>query len=64
MKKQQYIKPATSIVKSYMERVMTAVSKTHTETPDGTPTDGPEYAGPGKGDDMAKKNNAWSNWDE
>lgn len=64
MKKQQYTKPATSIVESYMERVMTAVSDTKTETPDGTTTDGPVFDGVGNGEDMAKKNNAWASWDE
>ena len=64
MKKQQYTKPTTSTVKSYMERVMTTVSNTKTENSDGTSTDGPEYDGDGNGEDMAKKNNAWSSWDE
>lgn len=43
---------------------MTTVSTTQTGTPGGGTTDGPEYGGDGNGEDMAKKNNAWSSWDE
>lgn len=68
MKKQQYTKPATSIVESYMERVMTTVSHTKGESPDGKDTDVPGWGGEGDGSDEdmngAKKNNAWSSWDE
>ena len=68
MKKQQYTKPATSIVKSYMEQVMTAVSHTKTEGYGDEKPEGPEYGGDGAGSDEdmngAKKNNAWASWDE
>ena len=59
MKKNKYVKPDIEITLLHADRILAAVSKTA-----GNTDDIPGYGGEGDGEDLAKKNNAWSSWDE
>lgn len=50
-KKKMYISPNISIIELEGIMSMAAVSKTQTDSPDGSETEGPEWGGDGDGED-------------
>lgn len=64
MKRNQYICPMICIFSIKAEGHLAELSGTHTGTPSGGSTEGPENGGGGDESETAKRYNAWDTWDD